>query len=116
MTSLAFVFGIVPLVTATGAGSASRNSLGTALFGGMILSTVLNLVVVPVLYVGVERLRERLHGSERVHAPVPHYEPSSLLEASLAVAPDGTLVAVTGANGDRRTMRVATLGERPHGD
>lgn len=62
MTSLAFVFGIVPLAIATGAGSASRNSLGTAVLGGMVLSTALNLVFVPVLYVAVSALRDRLRG------------------------------------------------------
>jgi HAE1 family hydrophobic/amphiphilic exporter-1 len=51
MTSFAFILGILPLVVAGGAGSASRHSLGTPVFGGMILSTLLNLIVVPVLYV-----------------------------------------------------------------
>jgi HAE1 family hydrophobic/amphiphilic exporter-1 len=72
MTSLAFIFGIMPLVFATGAGSASRNSLGTAVFGGMIVSTVLNLVFVPVLYVAIAALRKRSGfqpGFAVVHAP-----------------------------------------------
>ena len=116
MTSFAFIFGVLPLVTATGAGSASRNSLGTALFGGMILSTLLNLVVVPVLYTIVERLREYLHRSRTVHHRVPVYDPETLLAASLGLAPDGTLIAVTGSNGERRTLRVATLGDQPRGD
>jgi hydrophobic/amphiphilic exporter-1 (mainly G- bacteria), HAE1 family len=59
MTSFAFILGVLPLVFATGAGAGSRRSLGTTVFGGMILSTVLNLAVIPVLYVVVERLRER---------------------------------------------------------
>jgi HAE1 family hydrophobic/amphiphilic exporter-1 len=59
MTSLAFILATVPLVFASGAGAASRISLGTAVFGGMILSTVLNLFVVPVMYVLVSRLRDR---------------------------------------------------------
>ncbi|HMD01568.1 MAG TPA: efflux RND transporter permease subunit, partial [Candidatus Baltobacteraceae bacterium] len=59
MTSLAFVFGIVPLVFAGGAGSSSRHSLGTPVLGGMILSTILNLFIVPVFYVIVVNLRER---------------------------------------------------------
>jgi HAE1 family hydrophobic/amphiphilic exporter-1 len=67
MTSLAFIFGIMPLVWATGAGSVSRNSLGTAVFGGMIVSTVLNLVFVPVLYVAVDALRKRT-GHQPVYA------------------------------------------------
>jgi HAE1 family hydrophobic/amphiphilic exporter-1 len=59
MTSLAFIFGILPLTWATGAGSVSRNSLGTAVFGGMLVSTLLNLIFVPVIYVLIESLRER---------------------------------------------------------
>ncbi len=51
MTSFAFILGVLPLVFATGAGQASRHSVGTAVFGGMIASTLLNLVVIPVLYV-----------------------------------------------------------------
>jgi hydrophobe/amphiphile efflux-1 (HAE1) family protein len=59
MTALAFILGVVPLVLASGAGANSRHSLGTAVFGGMIVSTVLGLAVVPVIYVVIERLRER---------------------------------------------------------
>ncbi|MBD5605289.1 MAG: efflux RND transporter permease subunit, partial [Candidatus Eremiobacteraeota bacterium] len=59
MTSFAFILGLVPLVFASGAGSASRHSLGTPVFGGMILSTFVNLVLVPVIYVIVVSLRER---------------------------------------------------------
>jgi HAE1 family hydrophobic/amphiphilic exporter-1 len=54
MTSLAFVFGILPLVFATGAGAASRHSLGTAVCGGMVVSTALSLYIVPVIYVTVD--------------------------------------------------------------
>ena len=59
MTSFAFILGIVPLVFASGAGSASRHSLGTPVLGGMILSTFLNLFLVPVIYVLIVNLRER---------------------------------------------------------
>jgi HAE1 family hydrophobic/amphiphilic exporter-1 len=116
MTSFAFIFGILPLVTATGAGSASRNSLGTALFGGMILSTLLNLVVVPVLYTVVAGLRERLRRSKTERRPFAEYEPATLLSATLGVAPDGTIVAVTSSNGNQRTIRLATLRESPRGE
>nr|MDJ0707351.1 efflux RND transporter permease subunit [Leptolyngbyaceae cyanobacterium MO_188.B28] len=51
MTAISTLLGIFPLVIATGAGSASRQSLGTAVFGGMVVSTVLSLFVVPVLYI-----------------------------------------------------------------
>ena len=58
MTSFAFILGIVPLVIASGAGSASRHSLGTPVLGGMLVSTFLNLVLVPVLYVVVSNVRD----------------------------------------------------------
>ena len=59
MTSVSFILSVVPLVMATGAGSHARNSLGTVVFFGMVLSTVLNLYVIPVLYVFVVRLFSR---------------------------------------------------------
>ncbi|HKU67877.1 MAG TPA: multidrug efflux RND transporter permease subunit [Candidatus Baltobacteraceae bacterium] len=54
MTSIAFIVAVTPLVFASGAGSAARNSLGTVVFGGMIVSTLLNLAITPVLYVIVK--------------------------------------------------------------
>ena len=60
MTSLAFILGVVPLVLATGAGENGRHSVGTTVFGGMIMSTVLNLLFIPVLYLIIEGWRE--HG------------------------------------------------------
>lgn len=59
MTIFAFLLGILPLVIATGAGAAARNSLGTAVFGGMVLSTALTLLFTPLLFVLLERMRER---------------------------------------------------------
>jgi len=64
MTSIAFIFGIAPLVWATGAGAASRHSLGTAIFGGMIVSTVLNLVVIPALYLIVAGFDRRFDAQQ----------------------------------------------------
>jgi HAE1 family hydrophobic/amphiphilic exporter-1 len=58
MTSFAFILGIWPLVNATGAGAASRRSLGTAVFGGMIAATFLAVFFVPVFYVLMQRLSE----------------------------------------------------------
>jgi HAE1 family hydrophobic/amphiphilic exporter-1 len=57
MTSLAFILGVLPLVFATGAGSEARNSVGTTVAGGMFVSTFLNLIFVPILYVVVQTLR-----------------------------------------------------------
>jgi HAE1 family hydrophobic/amphiphilic exporter-1 len=56
MTSLAFILGVTPLVFATGAGQVARHSVGTAVAGGMIASTFLNLLFIPVLYVVVKSM------------------------------------------------------------
>ena len=62
MTSIAFILGVAPLVFATGAGAASRQSLGTAVFGGMITSTVLAVFFVPAFFVAFQKLSEFLNG------------------------------------------------------
>jgi HAE1 family hydrophobic/amphiphilic exporter-1 len=59
MTSIAFIIAVIPLVFATGAGSAARHSLGTVVFGGMLVSTFLNLAITPVLYVIIKSLELR---------------------------------------------------------
>jgi HAE1 family hydrophobic/amphiphilic exporter-1 len=56
MTSFAFILGVLPLVFASGAGQAGRHSVGTAVFGGMLLSTLLNIIFIPVLYVIVRTI------------------------------------------------------------
>jgi HAE1 family hydrophobic/amphiphilic exporter-1 len=66
MTSLAFILGVLPLVFATGAGQEARHSVGTAVAGGMFLSTFLNIIFIPVLYVVIETLRERVTGAPTV--------------------------------------------------
>jgi len=59
MTSFAFIFGIMPLVFASGAGQNSRHSLGTAVVGGMLISTLLNLFIIPLLYIIIAGAEER---------------------------------------------------------
>jgi HAE1 family hydrophobic/amphiphilic exporter-1 len=59
MTSIAFILGILPLAFASGDGAQSRISLGTSVLGGMLVSTVMNLGIVPVLYVLVTNWSER---------------------------------------------------------
>ena len=56
MTSIAFIIAVIPLVFASGAGQAARHSLGTVVFGGMLISTFLNLAITPVLYVIIKSL------------------------------------------------------------
>ena len=65
MTSFAFILGVFPLVFATGAGSLGRHSVGTTIVGGMLLSTVLNLVFIPVLYVILSTLLASLKGKPK---------------------------------------------------
>ncbi len=59
MTALAFVFGCLPLWTATGAGAASRRILGTTVIGGMFLSTAIGLIFIPVTFSVVEYISHR---------------------------------------------------------
>jgi HAE1 family hydrophobic/amphiphilic exporter-1 len=75
MTAFAFILGVAPLMVASGAGAASRQSIGTAVFGGMLAATLLSLVCVPVFYAVIERLREgktATHGSNLRDDPHPH--------------------------------------------
>ena len=72
MTSLAFILGVVPLVVASGAGEHGRHSVGTTVFGGMIVSTILNLFFIPVLYLIIEGWREG--GKSEAVAPAPTSE------------------------------------------
>ena len=59
MTAFAFILGVTPLMVASGAGAAGRQSIGTTVFGGMLAATLLTLLFVPVFYYLIERLRER---------------------------------------------------------
>ena len=64
MTSIAFILGTVPLLTASGAGAASQQSLGTVVFGGMLASTMLAIPFVPVFYIVMEGVSEFLSGGK----------------------------------------------------
>jgi hydrophobic/amphiphilic exporter-1 (mainly G- bacteria), HAE1 family len=78
MTSFAFIFGLLPLWNASGAGSVSRRQMGTAVISGMLTATVIAIFVIPMLYVVIERLsgveKRRPAGEvegSRPPAPVP---------------------------------------------
>ncbi|RWX65582.1 multidrug efflux RND transporter permease subunit [Mesorhizobium sp. M4B.F.Ca.ET.089.01.1.1] len=78
MTAFAFILGVLPLMYATGAGAASRQSIGTTVFGGMVAATVLSLVFVPVFYAVIEQLRERRERSEpAAEHEQEHIEPTA---------------------------------------
>jgi multidrug efflux pump len=82
MTSLAFIMGVMPLVTSTGAGAEMRHAMGVAVFAGMIGVTLFGIFLTPVFYVLLRRLSGnrplKMHGEaphafpELPHAPVPH--------------------------------------------
>jgi HAE1 family hydrophobic/amphiphilic exporter-1 len=71
MTSVAFILGVLPLVFASGAGMLGRHSVGTAVVGGMIVSTILNLIFIPVLYVILKTLLERFSPRKQGSEPPP---------------------------------------------
>jgi HAE1 family hydrophobic/amphiphilic exporter-1 len=66
MTAFAFILGVVPLLTASGAGAEARKVMGMTVFSGMLVATLIGVCLIPVLYVMVEKLIER-----RGKKPVP---------------------------------------------
>jgi hydrophobe/amphiphile efflux-1 (HAE1) family protein len=60
MTSVAFILGLVPLIIATGAASASRRAVGTPVFGGMLAASLIGIFMIPMLYVVFQTLREKV--------------------------------------------------------
>jgi HAE1 family hydrophobic/amphiphilic exporter-1 len=73
MTSTAFILGVIPLLTASGAGSASQQALGTVVFGGMLASTLLAIPFVPVFFIVMRRIADR--GDRRATKASPTSSP-----------------------------------------
>jgi hydrophobe/amphiphile efflux-1 (HAE1) family protein len=71
MTSMAFILGVVPLVLASGAGAASRRSIGTGVFGGMLSATILAIFFVPLFFVLMGTITQRLWRRSPTVATVP---------------------------------------------
>ena len=65
MTAFSFILGVIPLVLASGAGAESRKVLGSTVFGGMLVATVVSLVCVPMLFYIVQSVSERLSGKPK---------------------------------------------------
>jgi multidrug efflux pump subunit AcrB len=63
MTSMAFILGVLPLVIATGAGAASRRSIGTGVLGGMLAATFLAIFFVPLFFVLIGKINQRVTGT-----------------------------------------------------
>ena len=81
MTSFAFILGVLPLYVATGAGAASKHSVGTVVFGGMLVATLMAVVLIPALYVIVQSTTEKLTGK--------HGKTSSEAGAAAKIEPEG---------------------------
>jgi Cation/multidrug efflux pump len=62
MTALSTMIGVLPLVLASGAGASARQSLGTAVMGGMAVATALSLFIAPVLYILIKTAQQRFTG------------------------------------------------------
>jgi HAE1 family hydrophobic/amphiphilic exporter-1 len=82
MTAFAFILGVVPLLTATGAGAEARKVMGMTVFSGMLIATILGVLLIPMLFVVVEKVT----GGKKHHAPA-------------APAPSATLAAEHGHGG-----------------
>ncbi|MDO8334695.1 MAG: multidrug efflux RND transporter permease subunit [Nitrosomonas sp.] len=77
MTSLAFILGVLPLVVASGAGAASRNSIGTGVFGGMLAATFLAIFFVPLFFVLVGKIAQRTQRRAKPEHPIETQNSSS---------------------------------------
>jgi hydrophobe/amphiphile efflux-1 (HAE1) family protein len=84
MTSMAFILGVMPLVFASGAGAASRRSIGTGVFGGMLAATFLAIFFVPLFFVLIRRFTERV---ARKHPGLEPARAGSPADAAPARAP-----------------------------
>jgi multidrug efflux pump subunit AcrB len=73
MTSFAFILGVSPLLIASGAGAASRHSIGTGVFSGMLIATLIGIFFIPLFFTLIRGLadRARARGGRTVPAPVP---------------------------------------------
>ncbi|MBD2026090.1 efflux RND transporter permease subunit, partial [Leptolyngbya sp. FACHB-711] len=78
MTSFSGLVGFFPLLIATGAGAASRQSIGTALFGGYLISTFLSLFILPILYIVAKNATDRIFPKHKRDFRDP--EPATELE------------------------------------
>jgi HAE1 family hydrophobic/amphiphilic exporter-1 len=119
MTSFAFILGVFPLVLATGAGAASRQSLGTAVCGGMITATVLAVFFVPVFYVAIQSLIELKNGppkplpGEHPHVPLEHVPDAETKVAHEAAPSENGKAEEPGENGKvGEAPEVKPAGER----
>ena len=107
MTSCAFVFGVLPMARATGAGAYSRNSLGIVIAFGIAVSTVIGRLVIPVYYVLGERIR-----AGRGAAPTPSRSPIPRRRSRGSPSPSWS--RTEGSRDDGRSVLVCTMRAEIH--
>ena len=88
MTSMAFILGVLPLVIATGAGAASRNSIGTGVFGGMLAATFLAIFFVPLFFVVIGKMNRKNNDAKNFKDL--HNEPEPVKAQEIIVDKDQT--------------------------
>src|SRR2546430_1534915 len=71
MTSFAFILGVTPLLTSSGAGAASRHSIGTGVFFGMLVATLVGVFFIPLFFAAIRALSERTTARDRTGAGIP---------------------------------------------
>lgn len=74
MTSFAFIFGLIPLMIASGAGAAGNRSIGTGAVGGMLIGTLFGVFVIPILFIIFQSLQEKISGKPEPDETTPHTE------------------------------------------
>jgi HAE1 family hydrophobic/amphiphilic exporter-1 len=72
MTAFAFILGVVPLLTASGAGAEARKVMGMTVFSGMLVATLLGVLLIPMLYVAIEKVIGAKHAPAPAATPPPH--------------------------------------------
>jgi hypothetical protein len=82
MTSFAFILGLLPLVVTVGASQLARRNVGTPIFGGMILASLVGIFAIPPLYVTFQAIREKLRPSARPKERPEKIQPDSTVEFS----------------------------------
>lgn len=82
MTSFAFIFGILPLMVATGAGAAGNNSIGTGAVGGMLIGTLIGIFVIPTLFIVFQSLQEKISGPPKLSVKKNNDSSTEIVEES----------------------------------
>jgi HAE1 family hydrophobic/amphiphilic exporter-1 len=77
MTAFAFILGVVPLLTASGAGAEARKVMGMTVFAGMLVATILGVLLIPMLFVAVEKVVGKKKHHAPAVAPTPPPEPAA---------------------------------------